>query len=106
MRILILTIIFVLLLFFVYPQLPNKWLAFLNIRIPEKPFKLGLDLLGGAHLVYQADLASISENEQNDSMEGVRDVIERRVNLFGVGFVILCNLVQFLLTKIARLCSS
>ncbi|MBI2003779.1 MAG: protein translocase subunit SecD [Parcubacteria group bacterium] len=45
----------------------------------------GLDLLGGAHLVYQADLANISENEKDDSMEGVRDVIERRVNLYGVG---------------------
>lgn len=70
--------------FFVYPQLPNKWLGSLDFKFPEKPFRLGLDLLGGAQLVYQADLMNIPENEQENSMEGVRDVIERRVNLFGV----------------------
>ncbi len=84
-KILILTIILVTLAFFVYPQLPNKWLGSTFLKIPERPFRLGLDLLGGAHLVYQADLANISENEKDDSMEGVRDVIERRVNLYGVG---------------------
>ncbi|MBI4117445.1 MAG: protein translocase subunit SecD [Parcubacteria group bacterium] len=83
-KILILTIILVLLAFFVYPQLPNKWLGGTFLRIPERPFRLGLDLLGGAHLVYQADLANIPESEQGDSMAGVRDVIERRVNLYGV----------------------
>jgi len=84
-KILILTIILVLLAFFVYPQLPNKILGSTFFRLPERPFRLGLDLLGGAHLVYQADLANILENEKDNSMEGVRDVIERRVNLYGVG---------------------
>ncbi len=54
--------------------------SFLN----KLPFKLGLDLLGGTHLVYEADLSSISDNETDSAMEGLRDVIERRVNLFGV----------------------
>lgn len=48
------------------------------------PFRLGLDLQGGAHLVYQADLAGVAKNEYNNAMEGVKDVIERRVNAFGV----------------------
>ncbi|MEK7579628.1 MAG: protein translocase subunit SecD [Patescibacteria group bacterium] len=51
---------------------------------PKFPFRLGLDLLGGAHLVYQADLNSIEPSERDSAMEGVRGVIERRVNLFGV----------------------
>jgi preprotein translocase subunit SecD len=50
----------------------------------KRPFKLGLDLQGGTHLVYQADLSNIGEGNYLDSMQGVRDVIERRVNLFGV----------------------
>jgi len=50
----------------------------------QRPFKLGLDLQGGTHLVYQADLANIEQDNALDSMQGVRDVIERRVNLFGV----------------------
>ncbi|MBU4223684.1 protein translocase subunit SecD [Patescibacteria group bacterium] len=48
------------------------------------PFKLGLDLRGGAHLVYRADVSQISPSEIQDAMDGLRDVIERRVNLFGV----------------------
>lgn len=63
---------------FVYPQL-LKLPYFPNI-----PFKLGLDLQGGAHLLYQADLSHIEEKDKSASMEGLRDVIERRVNFFGV----------------------
>ncbi len=47
-------------------------------------FKLGLDLSGGTHLVYRADTSSIDPSEIDDSMNALRDVIERRVNLFGV----------------------
>lgn len=48
------------------------------------PFKLGLDLAGGSHLVYEADVSSLAEAEVNDAMSVLRDVIERRVNIFGV----------------------
>ena len=53
-------------------------------RMPEKSFNLGLDLQGGAHLVYQADVSQIDANERGAAVEGVRDVIERRVNALGV----------------------
>ncbi len=46
------------------------------------PFKLGLDLSGGSHLIYNADLTGVTD--QGDAMEALRDVIERRVNVFGV----------------------
>jgi protein-export membrane protein SecD len=48
------------------------------------PFKLGLDLSGGTHLVYGADPSNIPESEVSDAMDALRDVIERRVNMFGV----------------------
>jgi preprotein translocase subunit SecD len=54
-----------------------KWIA-------KFPFKLGLDLSGGTHLVYKADLSAVDETEIGDSMNSLRDVIERRVNIFGV----------------------
>lgn len=63
---------------FIFPQSMGKWVP----NVPNIPFRLGLDLLGGTHLVYQADLSK-SENKA-DAMQGVRDVIERRVNYFGV----------------------
>lgn len=47
-------------------------------------FKLGLDLQGGTHLTYQGDLSKISSDSKKDAMSAVRDVIERRVNAFGV----------------------
>ncbi len=47
-------------------------------------FKLGLDLSGGTSLVYRADVSSIDESEVSDAMDSLRDVIERRINLFGV----------------------
>src|SRR3989338_5196032 len=48
------------------------------------PFRLGLDLSGGSHLVYKADVSGVEGEQIEDSMEALRDVIERRVNLFGV----------------------
>lgn len=48
------------------------------------PFKLGLDLAGGTELTYRADISQIDSDEVKDSMNVLRDVIERRVNLFGV----------------------
>src|ERR1041385_6452889 len=52
----------------------------------EKPLKLklGLDLQGGTHLVYQGDLKDIQDKDRPDAMNSARDVIERRVNAFGV----------------------
>lgn len=74
-----------------YPVIWDKAADYLNnnlgLGIPhfyKLPFRLGLDLQGGTHLIYQADLSGIEEKERQDSMEGIRDVIERRVNLFGV----------------------
>jgi preprotein translocase subunit SecD len=46
------------------------------------PFKFGLDLVGGTELVYKAD-TSKTENVP-DAMNSLKDVIERRVNVFGV----------------------
>lgn len=48
------------------------------------PFKLGLDLSGGSHLVYQADVSNVDPEEVDDLMGVLREVIERRVNIFGV----------------------
>jgi preprotein translocase subunit SecD len=49
-----------------------------------RPFKLGLDLSGGTHLVYRADTAALPGGDATGAMAALRDTIERRVNLFGV----------------------
>lgn len=50
----------------------------------EFKFKLGLDLQGGSHLLYEAELKDIAQDARTDAMNAARDVIERRVNAFGV----------------------
>lgn len=54
------------------------------LQLSEEDFKLGLDLQGGVHLVYEADMTEIDQDRRVEALEGVRDVIERRVNAFGV----------------------
>lgn len=65
--------------------LSSKTGAAINLpRVKEVPFRLGLDLLGGAQLIYNADMSEVSLGDQSSALDGVRDVIERRVNVFGV----------------------
>jgi len=46
--------------------------------------RLGLDLSGGTHLVYKADLSQIGNETAADAVEGAMDIIELRVNEYGV----------------------
>ena len=51
-------------------------------RFQKYAFKLGLDLNGGTELVYKADVSRATDI--TGAMSSLRDVIERRINLFGV----------------------
>ncbi len=64
---------------------------FINIPIGEFlpftknfTFKKGLDLAGGTSLTYKAEMKDISSDQRNEAIESAREIIERRVNLFGV----------------------
>jgi len=61
--------------FFVYPG---------NFGNKIRPWRLGLDLVGGSHLIYEVDMSQIASGDRDSVMNGLREVIERRVNLFGV----------------------
>lgn len=70
---------------------PANWLinrasGLVGFHIPtiEKPFVLGLDLQGGTHLEYEADVSKVAPADRTESLNGVRDVIERRINTLGV----------------------
>ncbi|MBU3668642.1 MAG: protein translocase subunit SecD [Candidatus Taylorbacteria bacterium] len=52
--------------------------------ISKFPFKLGLDLSGGSHLVYQADTSKLATEEVDGAMNSLKAVIESRINAFGV----------------------
>lgn len=51
----------------------------------SRTFKLGLDLSGGTQLLYKADTSAIAGGDVDQSMDALRETVERRVNLFGVG---------------------
>jgi|AntAceMinimDraft_18_1070375.scaffolds.fasta_scaffold07336_2 preprotein translocase subunit SecD len=60
---------------------PGKW-SLPGLR--HKEFVYGLDLSGGARLIYEADLSNIPAAQKKTALEGARDVIMRRVNGIGV----------------------
>ncbi len=51
-----------------------------------KPIKtsLGLDLAGGSHVVLEADMRDIKPADRVTALESAKEVIDRRVNFFGV----------------------
>ena len=62
------------------------WFVYTNATSEdaERPFRLGLDLAGGSQLVYEADVSNVNPEEVSELMDTLREVIERRINLFGV----------------------
>ncbi|MDP1884376.1 MAG: protein translocase subunit SecD [Candidatus Moranbacteria bacterium] len=66
-----------------YPKAVSK-ITPLYDTLNKLKINLGLDLQGGIHLEYKPDLSKIDSSKVDESMQAVQDVIERRVNAFGV----------------------
>lgn len=47
-------------------------------------FKKGLDLAGGTSLTFRADMSDVENAQKSKALDGVKNVIERRINFFGV----------------------
>ncbi len=79
----VLIIVFTLLALLVdIPQLPD-WVP-AHQWFSKHKVHLGLDLQGGTQLTYRTNTKDIPSEEKVSAVEGARDVIERRVNIFGV----------------------
>jgi preprotein translocase subunit SecD len=50
----------------------------------SKKFKLGLDLNGGVRLIYKADTSGVAATDISSKMNSLKDLIDKRVNMFGV----------------------
>lgn len=49
-----------------------------------RPWRLGLDLVGGSHLEYEIDMSGVADADRSIVLSGIRDRIETRVNSSGV----------------------
>src|SRR5919199_5522348 len=78
----------------VWPQNPGNYIPGGSV-LPGSPgihigsfqrqgARLGLDLQGGTQLTLQADLSQVPADQQDNAMKGVVNVLERRVNAYGV----------------------
>lgn len=91
-RSVLLAVLFLVCLLAIFPVTTNAILGatqtVLGIDLSKykttQPFVLGLDLQGGTHLEYEADVKNVPASDRPEALNGVRDVIERRVNSLGV----------------------
>ena len=95
---LVVAVLVVFSLFVVWPQQPNSYLPCIvpwpergwidinvgDIKFIRKGMTLGLDLQGGIDVLLEADLSQVPVGERERGLEGVRRVLERRINAFGV----------------------
>lgn len=63
------------------------WPVFFKVEIgnwTREKFNLGLDLQGGAQVIYEADLSKVEKGEADEAISGVIDVIRSRIDALGV----------------------
>ena len=53
-------------------------------RLGRAGLRLGLDLQGGLHLLYKADLSSVEPGSEADIMKGIESVLRNRIDPLGV----------------------
>ena len=81
-----LLLIILLFLATLYISLPNEFKGFTKpqykFKVPDLLF--GLDISGGSRLVFEADTSNLNGVDKKEALNGLKNVMERRVNLFGV----------------------
>lgn len=66
-------------------QVPSLTLPILGNDVTiNPPLKQGLDIKGGMQVVLQAEMAGIPEAERETALAAVREVMARRVDLYGI----------------------
>src|SRR5258707_7045270 len=93
-RLLFILLLTVLAAIVVWPQKPGNYIPG-GDALPGNPgihlgtfarqgAKLGLDLQGGTQLTLQADMSQVPADQRDNAMKGVVNVIQKRVNAYGV----------------------
>lgn len=84
-KVILIFFIFLVALYIDIPARPDWTVKLGGIDLTRKfDLVLGLDLAGGSHLVFEADTSQIGQDKKESAIASLRNVIERRVNLFGI----------------------
>src|SRR5919205_4542335 len=93
-RLIFVAILTVVAAFVVWPQVPGNYIPGGDAlpgsqgihlgNFNRQGAKLGLDLQGGSQLTLQADMSQVPADQRDNALKGVLNVIERRVNAYGV----------------------
>lgn len=67
-----------------YPPITHN-VPWVYNTLTKLKINLGLDLQGGIHLEYRADVSQIAKDKVDAAVTATQNVVERRVNAFGVG---------------------
>ena len=71
-------------LWVIWPRPEGFSLQLGSLSFERKGLRLGLDLQGGTSLVMEGDLAKVELKERDRAMDGVVQIIDRRINAYGV----------------------
>src|SRR6266851_2129926 len=93
-RLIFIVVLPALAIFVVWPQRPGNYIPG-GDALPGNPgihlgsftrqgAKLGLDLQGGTQLTLQSDMSQIADDQKENAMKGLVNVIQKRVNAYGV----------------------
>ena len=64
---------------------PEIKINFGPVKINRKfTTRLGLDLSGGTHLVMEADMSKIAENDRESAFDSAKNIVETRINMYGL----------------------
>lgn len=64
---------------------PHKTgISWLDQTTEKLQINLGLDLQGGVHLLYEADMTNVKTENKTEALEGIQDVVRKRIDAYGV----------------------
>ncbi len=66
-------------------NVPHPTISLFGIKFPTRyPLRLGLDLAGGSHLVFEAQTEELPETDRGRLAESLTENIRRRIDVYGV----------------------
>jgi preprotein translocase subunit SecD len=73
--------------YLIHPEISARKDSVITQDEKKDLFKLGLDLVGGSQLTYDADISKLAKEDVDGSMKALKETLNRRLNPFGTSEV-------------------